>query len=242
MAEMKPTVVTAIVALDYPSAKAAMTLVDRLGDRCRFYKVGNELFTSAGPEIVTRLRDRGAEVFLDLKFHDIPNTVAGGVRAAAALGVRLTTVHASGGSAMLRAAVAAAGDQSHCGIMAVTALTSLSAADIEASWGRPQGSVDVIVEVVRLAGVAAASGAHGIVCSGLEAAAVRSAHGGGLALLIPGVRPAGLEAQDQARVVTPRQAVKAGASYIILGRAVTSASDPADAMEQINLEIASVAG
>lgn len=230
-----------IVALDYPNTAAAMAMVDRLGDRCRFYKVGSELFAAEGPGVVTRLRHHGVDVFLDLKFHDIPNTVASAVRAAAALGVRLTTVHASGGSAMLAAAVAAAGDQTRCGILAVTVLTSLTAAEVAESWGRPPELVVSTAEVLRLSALAAASGAHGIVCSGQEAAAVRSKFGSDLALLIPGVRPAGSAAQDQARVVTPRQAVDAGATYLVLGRAVTGAPDPAEAMDRINAEIAAAA-
>jgi orotidine-5'-phosphate decarboxylase len=232
---------TPIVALDYPTTAAAMALVDRLGDRCRFYKVGNELFTAEGPQIVTQLRDCGVDVFLDLKFHDIPNTVAGAVKSVAALGARLTTIHASGGTAMVAAAVAAAGDQRRCGILAVTVLTSLSSADVAEAWGRSSGPMDLTAEVLRLAGIAAASCAHGIVCSGHEAAAVRAAYGTALAVLIPGVRPAGEAGQDQARVVTPRQAVEAGATYIVLGRAVTGAANPADAMDRINAEIASAA-
>ena len=194
---MASVTATPIVALDYPSAAAAMSLVDGLGERCRFYKVGSELFTSAGPDVVRRLLDRGADVFLDLKFHDIPNTVAGAVRAGAALGARLITVHASGGSAMVASAVAAAGDQTRCGILAVTVLTSLTDADVANAWGRAPETLNATAEVVRLAGLVAASGAHGLVCSGREAAAVRSAHGPALAILIPGVRPAGAASQDQ---------------------------------------------
>lgn len=238
MAQLTSRAAIPIVALDFPTAAAALALADQLGDRCRFYKVGSELFTVAGPDIVSRLRERGADVFLDLKFHDIPNTVAGGVKGAVALGARLITVHASGGSAMLAAAVKAAGDQSRVGILGVTVLTSLTGAEVGEAWGRP-GPVEPAAEVLRLAGLVAASGAHGIVCSGLEAAAVRARYGAGLALLIPGVRPAGEATQDQARVVTPTQAVEAGASYIILGRAVTGSSEPAVAMDRINAEIAS---
>ena len=225
-----------IVALDYPTAAAALALVDRLGSRCRFYKIGSELFTAAGPDIVARVRDCGADVFLDFKFHDIPNTVAGGVKCAAALGARLITVHAAGGSMMLRAAVKAAGEQSKVGILGVTVLTSLTGPEVAESWGREAG-LDPAAEVLRLAGLVAASGAHGIVCSGQEAAAVRARHGETLALLIPGVRPAGEATQDQARVVTPTQAVQAGASYLILGRAVTGSSDPEAAMDRVNAEI-----
>jgi orotidine-5'-phosphate decarboxylase len=230
---------TSIVALDYSSADAALVLVDRLGSRCRFYKIGSELFTTAGPEIVARVRDRGADVFLDLKFHDIPNTVAGGVRAAAALGAKLITVHASGGAAMLAAAVAAAGDQAKVGILGVTVLTSLTGPEVAEAWGR-DGGLDPLAEVLRLAGLVHGSGAHGIVCSGREAADVRARFGDRLALLVPGVRPAGGEVQDQARVVTPAEAVRAGATYLILGRAVTGASDPISAMDRINDEVAGV--
>lgn len=225
-----------IVALDFSSAKDALALVDRLGDQCKMYKVGNELFTTAGPSIMEELRRRARAVFLDLKFHDIPNTVAGGVRAAKAMGASLITVHASGGSAMLRAAVDAAGDQEKVGILGVTVLTSLTAAEVAESWGR--GVLNPIDEVVRLAGLVEAAGAHGIVCSGLEAGTVHQRFGSRLNLLVPGVRPAGEASHDQARVVTPGEAVRAGARYIVIGRAVTKAADPAEAMSRINDEIA----
>ena len=130
---------TPILALDVSTAATALTMVDELGERCRFYKVGNELFTAAGPQLVRDLRARGCDVFLDLKFHDIPNTVAGGVRNAAALGARLVTVHATGGKAMLDAAVSAAGDS--CGILAVTILTSLAASEVASAWGRSDALV-----------------------------------------------------------------------------------------------------
>lgn len=223
---------TPIVALDVPTADDALRLVDLLDDRARFYKVGNELFTGVGPSIVSRLRERGCDVFLDLKLHDIPNTVAGAVRRAVAMGVRLVTVHATGGRAMLRAAVDAAGDQSHCGILAVSVLTSLTAAEIAEAWGRESDLV-VTDEVLRLARAAAETGAHGLVCSGLEAALVNETTGGRLAVLVPGVRFAGTGAQDQARVVTPAAAAAAGARYIVLGRAVSSASDPRSAMDRV---------
>jgi orotidine-5'-phosphate decarboxylase len=228
--------VTPIVALDFPSAKTALELVDRLGNRCSMYKVGNELFTAAGPFIMEELRARGRSIFLDLKFHDIPNTVAGAVKAGAAMGARLMTVHASGGSAMLRAAVEAAGDQDKVGILGVTILTSLTGKEVGEAWGRD--GVDPMKEVLRLAGLAAGAGAHGIVCSGLEAAAVSKQFGQRLNLLVPGVRPAGESANDQARVVTPADAAKAGARYIVIGRSVTTASDPSAAMSRINEEIA----
>ena len=221
-----------IVALDLPTAEAALALTDELASDCRFYKVGSELFTACGPSIVTALRDRGLDVFLDLKLHDIPNTVAGAVRSAAALGVRLLTVHAGGGEAMLRAAVTAAGDPSSCGVLAVTVLTSLDARQLAAIWGRTS-ELDVSEEVLRLAASARDAGAHGIVCSGLEAREVRARFGSSLAILIPGIRLAGGHSQDQARVVTPAEAASNGARYVVIGRAVTAAPDRRGAMRQL---------
>jgi orotidine-5'-phosphate decarboxylase len=225
-----------IVPLDVPTAARALELVDQLGDRCRFYKVGNELFTAAGPSIVRELIDRGVDVFLDLKFHDIPNTVAGGVRNAAAMGSRLVTVHAAGGVAMLDAAVAATAG-TRCGVLAVTVLTSMTPAEVAGAWGRTD-TLDLSAEVARLASLAAAAGAHGVVCSGREAGRVKAEHGSGLAVLVPGVRAAGGAAQDQARVVTPREAADAGATYIIVGRMVTAAPDRRVAMDRVLAEIA----
>lgn len=224
---------TPIVALDVGSIADALRLAEDLGDSCRFYKVGNELFTAEGPDVVRRLRARGADVFLDLKFHDIPNTVAGGVRNATKLGARLVTVHATGGEAMLRAAVDAAAGE--CGVLAVTLLTSLSSEDVAEAWGRPQ--VDVTSEVLRLADVAARAGAHGVVCSGLEAARVRDEFGEALAVLVPGVRAAGGAVHDQARVVSPQQAAAAGARYAVVGRIVTAASDRRAAMQAVAHEL-----
>jgi orotidine-5'-phosphate decarboxylase len=224
-----------IVPLDVPTADRAFELVDHLGDRCRFYKVGNELFTAEGPSIVRALIARGVDVFLDLKFHDIPNTVAGGVRNAVALGARLVTVHASGGQAMLDAAVAATAG-SATGVLAVTVLTSMTSAEVADAWGREQ-PVDVGAEVVRLASMAAAAGAHGVVCSGREAATVKQAYGGSLAVLVPGVRASGGAVQDQARVVTPREAASAGATYVIVGRMVTAAPDRRAAMDAVLEEL-----
>lgn len=227
-----------IVALDVGSADEALAMARRLGESCRFYKVGSELFTAAGPSVVQALRDEGAEVFLDLKLHDIPNTVAGAVRSAAVLGVRLLTVHAVGGAAMLRAAQDAAGSatESQCNLLAVTVLTSLDAETLGAAWGRPD--VDVEREVVRLAGEAVAAGLHGVVCSGAEAAAVRGAYADQLALLVPGIRLAGGSSHDQRRVMTPAAAQAAGARYLILGRAVTAAADPVRAMRTVLAELA----
>lgn len=219
-----------IVALDFPDAERAMTLVQTLDERCRFYKVGSELFTASGADIIQWLRDTGCDVFLDLKFHDIPNTVAGALRNVASMGVRLATVHASGGSKMLAAAVEAAG--STCGVLAVTVLTSLDDAQLGEAWGRDR--VDVEHEVLRLAEMARSAGVHGIVCSGQEAAAVRSRHGSALKLLIPGIRLPGDSPGDQARIVTPDAAVAAGASYLVIGRSVTASRDPRAAMQMVN--------
>ena len=219
-----------IVALDVPSAEAALALAARLDPAGGgFYKVGLELFTAAGPAVVDGLRARGARVFLDLKLHDIPNTVTRAARSAARLGAELLTVHGAGGEAMVRAAVDGAGTE--CGVLAVTVLTSMDAGALAAATGRP--AVDVPAEVLRLADVAVVVGAHGVVCSGLEAASVRARHGERLAPLVPGVRMSGDAAGDQRRVVTPTEAAAAGAAYIVLGRTVTAAADPAEALAQI---------
>src|SRR5919109_548743 len=214
--------VRAIVALDTPTLAQATALVDTLGDTCDFYKIGSELFTAAGPEAVAAVRERGNDVFLDLKFHDIPDTVRGAVRSASRLGASLVTVHASGGGEMLRAAVDEAGDR--CGVLAVTILTSMDARALSTAWGRDVAAVEQ--EVLRLAALARSAGAHGIVCAAREAAAVRAAHGDALRLLIPGLRLEGRPVNDQVRVATPKEAAEAGASYVVLGRIVSGAPDP----------------
>ena len=221
-----------IVALDVSTIREALAIAAELGASCGFYKVGSELYTAEGPAVVRALRDAGADVFLDLKFYDIPNTVAGAVRSAAALGVRLVTVHASGGVAMLRAAQQAA--EARCGVLAVTVLTSFDAAGLAGAWGRQ--ALNLEDEVLRLAGDAAAAGLHGVVCSGAEASAIAAAHPA-LALLVPGIRLAGGDAHDQQRVVTPAAAQASGARYLVLGRAVTAAPDRRAAMEQVLAEL-----
>ena len=226
---------TPIVALDVPTVSDATRIVERLGDRCRFYKIGTELFTAEGPDAVRRVRDLGCDVFLDLKLHDIPNTVRGAARSAASLGVRLLTVHAIGGTAMVEAAVEGGGDT--VGILAVTVLTSFDDATLSSATGRP--SV-VANEVMRLAGIAAGARAHGIVCSGAEAAGVHEHFGSRLALLVPGIRLSGGLAHDQRRVVTPAQAAAASARYIVLGRAVTAAPDPEGVMDLVIDELRSI--
>jgi len=226
-----------LLALDVPSADEAMMLVDRFAGRCAFYKVGLELFTAAGPALVTELRARGVEIFLDLKLHDIPNTVRQAARRAAALDVRLLTVHASGGEAMLAAAVDGAGET--CGILAVTVLTSLAADELAAAWGRGPW-IDLRAEVLRLAELADSAGAHGVVCSGAELQAVVERFSGRLAPLIPGLRLAGAPSHDQIRIVTPEAATAQGARYLILGRAVTAAADPLAAWDAIAEAVAAV--
>jgi len=223
-----------IVALDFPDSQKAMTLVQTLDEKCRFYKVGSELFTGAGPEAIQWLRDTGCDVFLDLKFHDIPSTVAGAMKRVADMGVRLATVHASGGVKMMQAAVDAAG--ADCGVLAVTILTSLDDRMLGEVWG--QDRVDVENEVLRLAELARSAGVHGIVCSGQEAEAVHKRHGDALKLLVPGIRLPGDSPGDQARVITPEAAVAAGASYLVLGRAVTAARDPRQTMTEITARLA----
>jgi orotidine-5'-phosphate decarboxylase len=225
-------VTTPIVALDLPSEARALELVDRLGGACNFYEVGSELFTTAGPPIVSRLRERGSEVFLDLKLHDIPNTVASAVRVIASLDVRLTTVHASGGRSMLEAAVEAAveaaGDR--CGVFAVTILTSLDAGAVAEVTG---GHAPVEEAVMRLAALASSSGVRGVVCSGEEARMIRGRFGATFEMIVPGIRLRGDAHGDQARVVTPEAAAATGADYIVVGRSVTGAPDPVAAMNAV---------
>lgn len=229
-------VTRAIVALDVPSRREAQTLVERLGDACSFYKVGLELFAADGPAVVEWLRGEGKSVFVDLKAHDIPNTVKGVAASVAALGASLLTVHGIGGEAMIRAAVDGAGEQSGpgCGVLVVTVLTSFDSAAYSAALGRP---TDIVAETIRLSSVAHDAGAHGVVCSGREADRVM-AHFPSLATLVPGVRPAGSQTHDQARVVTPAAAASIGVSYVVLGRAVTTAADPREALAAINRDLA----
>jgi len=227
-----PSRVHPIVALDVPDRAGAERVVRQLGEACGFYKVGLELFAAEGPSVVRWLRDAGKAVFVDLKLHDIPTTVHGAARSVARLGASLLTVHASGGAAMVAAAVAGAEEGAPgggCGILGVTILTSLDASAVAAAWGR-EGEVDVVAEVVRLAGVVAQAGGAGVVCSGHEAAAVRQVHGDRLGTLVPGIRLAGGATNDQQRVMTPAAAAAAGARWLVLGRAVTGAADPVAAL------------
>lgn len=233
MADVSRAGLELIVALDVDSADGALRLADGLPE-CRFFKVGSELFTREGPAVVRALVRRGVDVFLDLKFHDIPDTVRQGCRAAAGLGARLVTVHASGGSAMLRAAVDGAGDR--CGVLGVTVLTSLDAPAVGAAWGREE--VDIEQEALRLAALARDAGAHGVVCSGREAESIRRQRGEPLAILVPGIRLAGGASHDQRRTVTPAEAARSGARYLVLGRAVTAAADPGRAFAEVRRQVA----
>jgi len=220
-----------IVALDVADADAALALAARLDPkRCRV-KVGKELFVAAGPEVVRRLQERGYEVFLDLKFHDIPNTVAGACRAAARLGVWMMNVHASGGEAMLRAAREAIETVVRPPLLiGVTVLTSLAEADLE----RVGYAGSVIENVERLARLSRACGLDGVVCSAEEAPLVRKATGDDFILVTPGIRLAGERSDDQARIVTPPEAIRRGANYLVIGRPVTQAPDPGAMLESID--------
>ena len=212
-----------IVALDVSSAAAAQKIVAAVGDSVRTYKVGMQLYTAEGPQVVRDLVSSGRRVFLDLKYHDIPNTVGAAVRAAAKLGVSMLTVHAAGSGKMLRAAVEAAQASPGLMVLAVTVLTSLDGNDLEKIGVR--GSVED--SVVRLATIALANGCQGVVASAREASTLRAELGDEFAIVTPGVRPAGSSAGDQVRVVTPAEAIASGASHIVVGRPITEAADPA---------------
>jgi orotidine-5'-phosphate decarboxylase len=241
VAELNSRAVVPIVALDVPDRASAEGVVSRLGAHCDFYKVGLELYAAEGPAIVRWLRGEGKQVFVDLKLHDIPNTVRGAARSVARLGASLLTVHAVGGEAMVRAAVEGAAEGAAeggvgCGILAVTVLTSLDAATVGATWGR--GPVDVTAEVVRLGGEAEAGGAAGVVCSGHELSALRASYGDRLGYLVPGIRLAGGATHDQQRVMTPGVAAASGARWLVLGRAVTGAADPVAALAAVRDDVA----
>ena len=219
-----------IVPLDVPDAAAALALAARLDAKLCRVKVGKELFVAAGPAVVGKLQERGFEVFLDLKFHDIPNTVAGACRAAARLGVWMMNVHASGGEAMMRAARESIAAVARPPILiAVTILTSLSDADLERVG--LQGSLAENVE--RLARLARACGLDGVVCSAQEAALIRKAAGEDFLLVTPGIRLKDDRKDDQARIVTPVEAVRLGANYLVIGRPITQAPDPAAMLASI---------
>ncbi|MCU0841769.1 MAG: orotidine-5'-phosphate decarboxylase [Thiobacillaceae bacterium] len=228
-----------IVALDYPDGAPALALAGRLDPALCKLKVGKELFVSAGPRLVEDLAGRGFRVFLDLKFHDIPNTVAQACKAASRLGVWMMNVHASGGLAMLRAAREALGEApDRPRLIAVTVLTSLGEADLR------QVGVDAAPEqqVSRLAALAGEAGLDGVVCSAREAEALRRERGRDFLLVTPGIRPADSGSDDQQRIMTPAQALRAGADYLVVGRPITRAADPVAALKKIHAEIANFLG
>jgi orotidine-5'-phosphate decarboxylase len=228
-----------IIALDLPDRERALDLVDRLGEDAAFYKVGSQLFTREGPALVRELKAREKRVFLDLKFHDIPNTVARAGESAAELGVDLLTLHAAGGSAMLEAARAAAGDDGPA-LVGVTLLTSFTAADVEAVWGKEIRSMRD--EVARLAAVAADAGIDGVVASALEVEAVKRKHGLAFLVVTPGIRPEGELVGDQVRTATPADAVRAGADFLVVGRPIYAAADPVEALDRVLAQIAQAEG
>ena len=221
------------VALDFPDRDRALALVDHLEGGARLFKVGLELFTRAGSRVVADLRDRGLDVFLDLKLHDIPNTVSRAVAAGVGIGAELLTVHATGGPAMIRAAREAA-EGSGTRVLAVTVLTSLDSGEISTVRGAVTSPRE---EVARLATLAWEAGAHGMVASAAEAALLRSLLGPDVLIVTPGIRLAGDDVHDQARVTTPGDAVRAGADVLVVGRSVTAASDPREALERIRSEM-----
>ncbi len=224
-----------IVALDVPGAAEAVALADRLEGACRWVKVGLELYIAAGPAVLEPLQKRGLSIFLDLKLHDIPNTVAGAVRSAAGLGVGMLTVHAGGGPAMLTAARSALdGVTNPPELLAVTVLTSMDHAQCAAvGLGREPAE-----QVELLARMGIAAGVRGFVCSPQEVSAVRALTGPEGVLVIPGIRPAGAAVGDQKRIATPADALARGASYLVVGRPITQAADPARAAEAIVAEMA----
>lgn len=224
-----------IAALDVSDADEALQLADRLAGSVGAVKIGKELFVTAGPDIVRRVRATGAEVFLDLKFHDIPNTVAKAVAAATRLDVQMLTIHTSGGAAMMAAAEKAAQETAlECGtpaplVLGVTVLTSMDTTDL-AGIGI---AAEPAAQVERLARLAATAGLRGLVCSPLEIARLREVLPAGMKLVTPGIRPAAAATEDQKRVMTPADAIQAGADWLVIGRPITKAEDPRAAAEAI---------
>lgn len=230
-----------IVALDVPTEEQAWRVMDRVGGVVSFCKVGLELFTAAGPEMVRKLAARGHEVFVDLKLHDIPNTVAGAVRSATRLGASLLTVHTLGGADMMRAAAEAARDEAERAgtraprVIGVTVLTSQRTQIVA-------GSSDVGSAVRTLAGLARAAGLTGVVASVEECAAIKGAHGAEFLVVTPGIRPSGASTHDQKRVATPAAAVEAGSDFLVVGRPILEAPDPGEAARRILSEMETARG
>ena len=224
-----------IIALDVPHTDGALRLIDSIADHGEppaLCKIGLELFTAEGPSVVKAVKARGCEIFLDLKFHDIPNTVAHAIRSAAGLGVAMTTIHAVGGPVMMEAAAKAA-EKMELLILAVTVLTSMDS-DQLSSTGI---NVEPKEQVLRLAGLAAKAGIGGIVCSPLEISAIREFFDEKLRIVTPGVRPIWAAAGDQKRVMTPAEAVAAGSDWLVIGRPITSADSPKEAYAKVLSEL-----
>ena len=227
---------TVIVALDYDNQDSALTLADRLDPTLCQLKVGKELFTAAGPSVVKKLTDRGFDIFLDLKFHDIPNTVAKAIGTAADLGVWMTNVHASGGSRMMSAARQALDSKgSDMLLIGVTVLTSMDVSDLEEVGVQGNASA----QVLRLAELAKNSGLDGVVCSAQEAKLLKESLGQGFKLVTPGIRLADSVADDQRRIVTPADALALGSDYLVIGRPITKSTDPLATLLEINRSLMS---
>jgi orotidine-5'-phosphate decarboxylase len=224
-----------IVALDVPTAEAALKLVDQLAPVSGGFKIGSELFTSAGPDIVRRVRATGASVFLDLKFHDIPNTVAKAVASAARLDVQMLTIHTSGGLEMMRAAEASAQQAAKADgraaplVLGVTVLTSSNGGTLAETGCEP----DVVAQVERLARLAVKAGLRGLVCSPLEISELRKILSANVQLVTPGIRTGAEKADDQKRTLTPREAIADGANWLVIGRPIYAAENPRAAAEKI---------
>ncbi len=230
---MSTPATTLIAALDVDSSQEAFAIAEKIGPSVEWYKVGKQLFTRCGPELVKGLKQRGKKVFLDLKYHDIPNTVAQAVRSAAAIGADIVNVHASGGPAMLKAAAAAAAECQVC-LIAVTVLTSLDQQELTAI-GIETSPAE---QVLKLARLTQDSGLAGVVCSAHEIEQIKKACGNGFLTVVPGIRPAGASAGDQKRIMTPAQAAAAGANYIVVGRPILASPDPVQAAQDIQQELA----
>ncbi len=223
-----------IVALDYADSASALNLVNQLDPSLCKLKVGKELFTAAGPQLVEKLIAQNFQVFLDLKFHDIPNTVAKACEAASNLGVWMLNVHASGGTAMMQAALEGVDKSKHASyLIAVTVLTSMSQENLN------EIGIENSIEnqVVKLAKLTQLAGLHGVVCSALEAKLLKQQLPSDFLLVTPGIRPASARKDDQTRILTPTQALTVGASYLVIGRPITQAANPIDALIVINQEI-----
>ncbi|MCU8094163.1 orotidine-5'-phosphate decarboxylase [Shewanella sp. SM20] len=230
------TIKPILVALDFDNKNHALQLIEKLDPNMCRLKVGKEMFTLFGPQLVKDIHDRGFDLFLDLKFHDIPNTVAKAVAAAAELGVWMTNVHASGGLAMMEAAKKALlpyGDKAPM-LIAVTVLTSMSDDDLKLLGI----NVPAFEHVQRLAKLTQQAGLDGVVCSAQEATALKSLLGHDFKLVTPGIRPVGSDAGDQHRVMTPPQAIAAGSDYLVIGRPITKAADPLAALQAIHQSLA----